>query len=143
MLMVSGCSFGGGKSVKDQNINQGVSEDADIPSDVIEYYDSKDSETDIELTEGEFTQEQADLEEAELAGWIALDEVVQHNTKNDCWVMLHGQIFDVTMYIASHPEDIAILQVCGEDAEALFFIQPKDFITEELLNEYYIGDLWH
>ena len=149
ILMISGCGFNGSgdDNIEDQSIIPSEPEHVDVSS--IPGNDQSGNEG----AEGEPAgligdqeiddQERADLEEAELAGWIALDEVVQHDTQNDCWVMLYGQVFDVTRYITSHPEDMAILQACGQDTEALFMIQPADFITEELLNEYYIGDLWH
>lgn len=30
-------------------------------------------------------------------------QVAEHNTPEDCWVMLHGKVYEVTDYLANHP----------------------------------------
>lgn len=36
-------------------------------------------------------------------GDITMEEVKQHNTKKDCWVVLNGFVYDISQYILHHP----------------------------------------
>jgi len=49
-----------------------------------------------------------------------LTEVSKHKTANDCWVIINGQTYNVTSYIASHPGGDTILAGCGQDATTMF-----------------------
>lgn len=57
---------------------------------------------------------------------IALDEVAEHATKDDCWMVIEGKVYDTTEFISSgkHPGGSAILQGCGKDATSLFNTRP-------------------
>ena len=30
-------------------------------------------------------------------------EVSQHNMQNDCWIIIHGKVYDVTEFLSNHP----------------------------------------
>ena len=34
---------------------------------------------------------------------ISYDEVCRHNTADDCWVVLHGAVYDLTAFNKRHP----------------------------------------
>ena len=45
------------------------------------------------------------------------EEVFQHSTKEDCWIVLHGEVYDVTSWINKHPGGAQLLlNHAGEDA---------------------------
>lgn len=45
----------------------------------------------------------------------------KHNTSQSCWVILNGQVYDVTTFLSLHPGGAAsILAVAGTDATRLF-----------------------
>ena len=45
------------------------------------------------------------------------EEVAQHNKSTDCWVVLHGQVYDVTKWLPRHPGGARIiLHYAGQDA---------------------------
>ena len=45
------------------------------------------------------------------------EEVAQHNKKGDCWIILHGEVYDVTKWLARHPGGARIvMHYAGEDA---------------------------
>jgi len=55
---------------------------------------------------------------------ITLADVEKHSTKEDCWLVLSGKVYDVTEMIGKHPGGEAILQGCGKDATELFETRP-------------------
>merc|ERR1719199_776075 len=68
---------------------------------------------------------------AAVAGY-SLDEVAKHTTKEDCWVVVNGQVLDVTKFLPDHPGgELAILTFAGKDATAEFnMIHPGDVIEK-------------
>lgn len=47
-------------------------------------------------------------------------EVSQHNSRNDCWTVISGDVYDLTDFVNSHPGGNVILRACGIDATTLF-----------------------
>ncbi|EER05338.1 Cytochrome b5, putative [Perkinsus marinus ATCC 50983] len=47
---------------------------------------------------------------------ITAAEVAEHTEKTDCWVILHGGVYDVTSFLAEHPGGpTVILSNAGKD----------------------------
>jgi len=65
-------------------------------------------------------------------GGLTADEVAKHVTKEDCWVILHDKVLDVTSFLSEHPGgELAILTFAGKDATAEFdMIHPPDVIEK-------------
>merc|ERR1719231_1336382 len=59
-----------------------------------------------------------------------MESVATHTSKDDCWVVLNGQVLDVTKFLGSHPGgELAILTFAGKDASEEFnMIHPPDVI---------------
>ena len=36
-------------------------------------------------------------------------EITPHNHKNDCWVVIHGKVYDLTEFLKEHPGGPAII----------------------------------
>ena len=54
-------------------------------------------------------------------GGIPMTEVAKHNSKTDCWVVVDGQVLDVTSFLGDHPGgELAILTFAGKDATEEF-----------------------
>mmetsp|Transcript_104956 Transcript_104956/g.273134 ORF Transcript_104956/g.273134 Transcript_104956/m.273134 type:complete len:441 (+) Transcript_104956:45-1367(+) len=51
---------------------------------------------------------------------VNMDDVASHNSRQDCWVVLYGEAFDVTEYVQHHPGKDFLLQAAGKDASGLF-----------------------
>ncbi len=73
--------------------------------------------------------------------------VAQHNSENDCWLIINNKVYDVTDYIPSHPGGKnEILPFCGKEATQAFQTKGSkgenhtDF-AYSLLNSFYIGDI--
>mmetsp|Transcript_43981 Transcript_43981/g.93532 ORF Transcript_43981/g.93532 Transcript_43981/m.93532 type:complete len:654 (+) Transcript_43981:54-2015(+) len=69
---------------------------------------------------------------APAAAGYTLEEVAKHTTKDDCWVVLHGQVLNVTSFLKDHPGgELAILTFAGKDATVEFdMIHPPDVISK-------------
>jgi predicted heme/steroid binding protein/uncharacterized membrane protein len=62
----------------------------------------------------------------------SMTEVAKHNSKADCWVVVNGEVLDVTNFLASHPGgELAIVTFAGKDATEEFnMIHPPDVIPK-------------
>ena len=96
------------------------------------------------------SEEEATSPEPESKGGsktYTVEEVSSHSSENDCWIVIHGKVYDVTSFISQHPGGNAILQGCGKDATELFETRPMGSGTphsedaREKLPYYYIGEL--
>merc|ERR1712013_392223 len=56
----------------------------------------------------------------------------KHTTKQDCWVVVNGEVLDVTKFLSDHPGgELAILTFAGKDASEEFnMIHPPDVIPK-------------
>lgn len=74
----------------------------------------------------------------------SLEEVSQHSSKDNCWLVVEGKVYNVTNFVKSglHPGGAAILQGCGLDATELFTTkQPHSSQARKMLSQYLIGNL--
>merc|ERR1712170_334610 len=86
--------------------------------------DSEDDEDDDDEEEEE--------EDTGSSGGYSTDEVAKHTTKADCWVVVAGQVLNVTDFLSEHPGgELAILTFGGKDATEEFnMIHPPDVIPK-------------
>lgn len=78
---------------------------------------------------------------------FTMEDVSNHNTRNDCWLVIHDNVYDITQFIASHPGGSVITMGCGKDATVFFETRPMGSGTahsqraRDLLAKYFIGVL--
>merc|ERR1712151_283012 len=71
--------------------------------------------------EEEDDEDESDDDEGGDAGGYSLEEVAKHTSKTDCWVVVSGQVLDVTKFLGEHPGgELAILTFAGKDATEEF-----------------------
>lgn len=70
-------------------------------------------------------------------------EVAVHNSRESCWIIVHGKVYDVTDFLDDHPGGSRIiLKYAGKDATAEYDpIHPPDAITTNLKPEKHLGSV--
>ncbi|KAJ6583797.1 FMN-dependent dehydrogenase-domain-containing protein [Mycena sp. CBHHK59/15] len=73
--------------------------------------------------------------------FISGKTVAQHNTRQSCWIIVHGKVYDVTDFLDDHPGGSKIiLKYAGKDATQEYEpIHPPDAITTNLPPEKHLG----
>ncbi|KAL4911034.1 hypothetical protein BDW74DRAFT_142305 [Aspergillus multicolor] len=70
-------------------------------------------------------------------------DVAQHNSKDSCWVIVHGKAYDVTEFLPEHPGgQKIILKYAGKDATEEFDpIHPPDTLDKYLDSSKHLGEV--
>lgn len=70
-------------------------------------------------------------------------DVGAHNTKESCWVIVHGKAYDVTEFLPEHPGGSKIiLKYAGKDATEEFDpIHPPDTLDKYLDKKFHLGEV--
>ncbi len=70
-----------------------------------------------------------------------ITQVSTHSTSSSCWMIISGNVYDVTSYIPAHP-NTQILDGCGKDATDMFNAVTKHMgRATSMLSDYLIGTL--
>jgi cytochrome b involved in lipid metabolism len=70
-----------------------------------------------------------------------LSQIMEHSTKESCWTVIRGKVYDLTPYVSRHPGgERNILKLCGKEGTELFADQHGgDSKPESRLSSLYIG----
>ncbi len=75
-------------------------------------------------------------------GFLTEAAVSAHNAPADCWMIISGNVYDVTAYLPYHPGGASTMTpYCGRDATVSFETQPHSQSAVKMLEKYYIGGL--
>lgn len=70
------------------------------------------------------------------------EEVAKHTTDKDCWVILHGEVYNVTDFLDDHPGGKkAIMLYAGKDASTEFDMMHSADIITRYATEYHVGSV--
>mmetsp|Transcript_45253 Transcript_45253/g.96678 ORF Transcript_45253/g.96678 Transcript_45253/m.96678 type:complete len:128 (-) Transcript_45253:175-558(-) len=71
---------------------------------------------------------------------ISVEELKEHSTGKDCWIAVHGLVYDVTEFLSRHPGGgEVIVELAGQDStEAFEDIAHSDASREEA-DEFIVG----
>ncbi|CUS21752.1 LAQU0S03e09956g1_1 [Lachancea quebecensis] len=74
---------------------------------------------------------------------VSASEVIRHNRKDDCWVVIDGYVYDVTAFINQHPGGSAVIRGnAGKDVSAIFSaLHPPDVIQKYIHESQRLGPL--
>ncbi|KAG8053801.1 hypothetical protein GUJ93_ZPchr0001g30803 [Zizania palustris] len=71
-----------------------------------------------------------------------LEEVAKHNSKDDCWLIIGGKVYNVTKFLEDHPGgDDVLLSSTGKDATDDFEDVGHSTTARAMMDEYYVGDI--
>ncbi|KAG0489292.1 hypothetical protein HPP92_008103 [Vanilla planifolia] len=72
----------------------------------------------------------------------ALSDVSKHNSREDCWLVINGKVYDVTRFMEDHPGgDEVLLAVTGKDASNDFEDVGHSSTAKAMMEEYYVGEI--
>jgi len=72
---------------------------------------------------------------------ITLEELKEHSTKDNLYILLHEKVYDVTKFIDEHPGgDEVIISEAGVDATEAFEDVGHSDEARELLVDMFVGD---
>ncbi|KAJ3784407.1 glyoxylate dehydrogenase [Lentinula aff. detonsa] len=74
---------------------------------------------------------------------LSTQTISEHASKDSCWIIVHGKVYDVTGFLDEHPGGSKIiLKYAGKDAtEAYEPIHPPNAIIDNLSTEKHLGDV--
>ncbi|KAF2167736.1 hypothetical protein M409DRAFT_21887 [Zasmidium cellare ATCC 36951] len=74
---------------------------------------------------------------------LAGEEIAKHNSRESCWVIIHGKAYDVTEFLPEHPGGPRIiLKYAGKDAtEEYEPIHPPDTLDKFLDKSKHLGEV--
>lgn len=94
---------------------------------------------------GSSTTEQSQMKKVQL--YLDEQTVSKHNTKGDCWFIVHNKVYDVTEYIPFHPGGAReIVTSCGKEATMAFDTKGGEGAAHSrsantLLTNYFVGNI--
>ncbi len=73
---------------------------------------------------------------------ISSEEVAKHNKEDDCWVIIGGEVYDVSKFLPDHPGGKkAILLFAGKDATEEFDMLHDRKVIKKYAPEAHVGTL--
>ena len=77
-----------------------------------------------------------------MAKLVSMDEVSKHNTKEDCWLVFHNKVYNLSNWLSQHPGGIDIIaEHAGKDATLIFETIHSKGMLITLPKSCYIGDI--
>jgi cytochrome b involved in lipid metabolism len=83
-----------------------------------------------------------------VSGTVTMEQVAQHNSVDDCWMIIDGNVYDLTKYFGQHPGgDATMSHYCGKDGTEAYETKDKPQardhspMADDLLLDYYLGEL--
>ncbi|XP_010523828.1 PREDICTED: cytochrome B5-like [Tarenaya hassleriana] len=77
-----------------------------------------------------------------MAKVISFQELAKHKCRNNCWILIHGKVYDVSSFMDEHPGgDNLLLSVTGKDASDDFDDVSHSEEAKGMMKRFYIGDV--
>ena len=74
----------------------------------------------------------------------SLAQVAAHNSPADCWMAIHGKVYDLSAYLPKHPSRPDLIEIwCGKDASDAYATKTRgrshSAAADQLLQQYFIA----
>lgn len=70
------------------------------------------------------------------------DEVIKHDKPEDCWIVVHGKVYDVTEWVPKHPGGKVIYDGAGGDCTGVWeSYHPLSVLDRGIPKKYLIGEI--
>ncbi|KAG0455112.1 hypothetical protein HPP92_024082 [Vanilla planifolia] len=71
----------------------------------------------------------------------SLSEIASHTSKDDCWLIIHGKVYDVTSFLVDHPggDDVLLQAAANGDATESFEDVGHSTTATSLMVNFLIG----
>ncbi|MED6181910.1 hypothetical protein PIB30_023751 [Stylosanthes scabra] len=78
-----------------------------------------------------------------MAKIYTFEEVGKHNQKDDCWIIIHGKVYDVTSFLYDHPGggDVFLVAPDEKDTSVGFDEVGHSEAAIEMLETYFVGNV--
>jgi len=138
ILIVAGIFIYVNKQKEVSFLNQIKTEKEEISSSQDQSIQSQNQEKLTQTSTEEKTEENEENEKT-----YTMEEVSKHNSKESCWTVIRGEVYDLTNWIDKHPGGAdKILKICGKDGTDLFIKQHGGKEKpEKVLESFKIGTL--
>ncbi|PKU81639.1 cytochrome b5 [Dendrobium catenatum] len=74
--------------------------------------------------------------------YYSLSEVAKHSSREDCWLIINGKVYNVAKFLEDHPGgDEVLLAVTGKDATDDFEDVGHSSTARAMMDEYYVGEI--
>ena len=73
---------------------------------------------------------------------FTLEEASKHSSKDDCWLIIGGKVYNVTKFLDDHPGgDDVLLSSTAKDATDDFEDVGHSTTARAMMDEYYVGEI--
>ena len=79
--------------------------------------------------------------QCEWRGDITLEEVQKHNTKDDCWIILKGFVYNITPYLHVHPAGPPCIMACAGGDLTEPYMKRHRWVSPRIIEKLKIGEL--
>ena len=72
--------------------------------------------------------------------WFTWEEIVEHDMKSSCWIVVRGKVYDVTEFVPKHPGGDIIMDGAGGDCTPMWeSYHPRALAAKGPQQRYWIG----
>ena len=74
-------------------------------------------------------------------GEITKEELQKHKSKDDCWVVFQGAVYDMTLYLDRHPGGVDCITLCAGDDMTEAYMDRHPYLNPQIIEKLKIGYL--
>lgn len=105
-------------------------------------FDNKDHNNNKAQTDATLASKSNKPKDWQLECKFTLNEIQQHSSLDDCWMVIFDKVYNITDFVFEHPGgDFILLEYAGRDATHAFLSSRHGSSAYKMLDNYWIGIL--